>query len=329
MREFQQGREGMAGASAPVANQAGPPPEQSKGARQSSGSPGRSGASAGSSSAPPWAALLQPTGAAEDDLAAASPLPAAPQLAANAPGLGKTQAGNILASLASHSAAPAAAPATPSTASATPARAAPVASSAKAPGQSSQVGRLGPAAKASSSPSSTLSGTAGARGAFPGSTTANPMPVDSTPGLAPVSPSPAGPRTAGAGPTGPGPAGAGVSASGGGSLPTANGAANVGAYAGTPRTPSAPDESADADPHDDDILPSKPRASLRMRVPSLSSLRVQVPKASKQPEGASAPRSDASAPASGGKPSLGEWANGVSHRLSDRLRACSRGRGSS
>ena len=85
------------------------------------------------------------------------------------------------------------------------------------------------------------------------------------------------------------------------------------------RSPSETDEGAAAHRHDDDILPSKPRASFRMRLASRPLL---------APKGTTYPQSAAPSPIVA-RPSLRERANGVSQLLSGRLRAYSRGRGSS
>ncbi len=85
------------------------------------------------------------------------------------------------------------------------------------------------------------------------------------------------------------------------------------------RSPSETNENAAANPHDDDILPSKPRASFRMRLPSRP---VRAPKEPTNPR-------DAAPSPIAAKPSLRERASGVSQLLSGPLRAYSRGRGSS
>jgi hypothetical protein len=137
---------------------------------------------------PPWAALLEPTSASGAGPRTNGQPPAA------APGLGKTQASNILASLASHSAALTSVPA------------------AKPP-----VGN----ASATANPASNLSG----RGAGPGR--------------------PARPAT--------------------GSNPSPGRSGENGA--GPPAAESGgTDEGAGVGPSTDDILPSRPRPSLRLRL---------------------------------------------------------------
>jgi hypothetical protein len=273
MREFQPGPEDQAAVAAPPSStEAGSRPEQVAG--QSSGPSGPSGP--GSAAAPQSVALLQPA-SADGGEAASSAQPAEPaQLAATAPALGKTQAGSILASLASHSA---------SLAASTAASAAPTAPAAKTLGDTPQPRRFGPT-------------------------------VEETPSVATTRPGPA--------PAGPVTVGPPATASGSAGLPVANGAANMGADTGAPPL-SQPGESAAAGAHDDDILPSKPRAGSRLRLPAV---RVPALKTAKQPRDASVSLS-ASPSMRDGKTSLGEWANGLSHRLSDRLRAYNRGHGSS
>ena len=354
MPEFQPGREGLAGVSAPpLASQPDPRLEPSSAAPQSSRPPG-----AGSPPKPLWAALLEPGGAIE-----AEP-PEAAQLAAPAPALGKTQAGNILASLASHSAVLATGPSMPPSVE---------------PGAVPLVARSGPVDKATPPATSSLPASVAASRAATGAmsrsasavaslkTTPSPLPGSPLPGSplpgsplpgsplpgSPVPGSPA-PRASGLGgpmPGGPLPGGPGLRGPIPGlpmpGLPMPGGPMPGGPMPGGPmpggpasgrrattasapatapitnanasRSPSETDEGAAAHRHDDDILPSKPRASFRMRLASRPLL---------APKGTTYPQSAAPSPIVA-RPSLRERANGVSQLLSGRLRAYSRGRGSS
>ena len=299
MPEFQPRREGSADVGAPpLASQPDARLEPGPAAPQSSRPP-----RAALPPKPLWAALLDPGGATETgppDLA---------QLAASAPALGKTQAGNILASLASHSAVLATAPSTPPSTE---------------PGAAPLVGRSGPVAKASPSPtSSLLAPVASSRapaGAIPGSAAAV-GPLKSAPGPGLGGPGPGGPGLGGPGLGGPasGRRATTASAPATSHIATANIAtANISNEAAS-RSPSETNENAAANPHDDDILPSKPRASFRMRLPSRP---VRAPKEATNPR-------DATPSPIAAKPSLRERASGVSQLLSGPLRAYSRGRGSS
>ena len=299
MPEFQPRREGSADVGAPpLASQPDARLEPGPAAPQSSGPP-----RAALPPKPLWAALLDPGGATETgppDLA---------QLAASAPALGKTQAGNILASLANDSAVLATAPSTPPSTQ---------------PGAAPLVGRSGPVAKASPSPTSSLlapvASSRAAAGAIPGSAAAV-GPLKSAPGPGLGGPGLGGPGLGGPGLGGPasGRRATTASAPATANIATANIAtANISNESAS-RSPSETNENAAANPHDDDILPSKPRASFRMRLPSRP---VRAPKEATNPR-------DATPSPIAAKPSLRERASGVSQLLSGPLRAYSRGRGSS
>ena len=211
-----------------------------------------------SSTKPKWAALLEPGGASMTQ--AAAPSPSAPPF----PGLGKTQAGNLLASLANQSASPGAA-GSPAFGPTSPAR---VATSA-APSGVARAGGVGaPAGPVAAAPAVPASAIPPRVPVASSASTALPAPAVATSALG-TAPAP----SARPGTIGPVQAVRDAAPQKGQQPPAA--ADGAAADAANGRTEDNGDSGPD--PSSDDILPSKPRASMRLR-PRFQFPQIQLPR---------------------------------------------------